>query len=303
MQKMIRRKVYYNPDDSKLYGQNVGDYPIHHFYSQNFTSRDTEAPLMVNTCGFDLMCRGVYRVRKNCNVCSVEIVREGEMEYKYGDTAYHCMPGDIFILHQESDNRMECVSDFAKTSCAGFCGNMLVSIFRQLHLSNVPFIRPSDPEPFFRLFDQIEELGREQDPQNFPLLFAAGYELLLRLAKIEQLKKRDYPPLLENILCYLEAEFSEKISMEKLSLAFRVSQGTIFSLFKRYLGCPPMEYLIRIRMNHAVRMLKECDDPIKKVASDCGYNDQLYFSQQFHRLYGISPSACRNSPQTPEPKL
>ena len=46
-------------------------------------------------------------------------------------------------------------------------------------------------------------------------------------------------------------------------------------------------------MDAAVQRLNETDDPIARIALDCGYADQSTFSRQFKQTVGISPAHYR----------
>ena len=49
-------------------------------------------------------------------------------------------------------------------------------------------------------------------------------------------------------------------------------------------------YLTRYRMKKAMSLLKDCRVKVYEVAEQVGYSDTAYFSAQFKKLIGISPS-------------
>ncbi|MDA3959842.1 MAG: AraC family transcriptional regulator [Planctomycetota bacterium] len=73
--------------------------------------------------------------------------------------------------------------------------------------------------------------------------------------------------------------------------ALSVSQ---FSLrFRRRFGLSPMRYLGEQRMAAAQRLLEQTGLTVQQVAWRVGFPDPLYFSRQFRRHAGLSPSAYR----------
>ena len=53
----------------------------------------------------------------------------------------------------------------------------------------------------------------------------------------------------------------------------------------------PKEYVLSKRISHAKSIIESGDfDTVKKVAAMVGYNDPLYFSKAFKKIYGFSPS-------------
>jgi AraC family transcriptional regulator len=52
-------------------------------------------------------------------------------------------------------------------------------------------------------------------------------------------------------------------------------------------------YLLRIRLAHAAKLLRETSQPIKQIATSVGYAHTNHFSTAFQRAYGISPARFR----------
>jgi len=63
--------------------------------------------------------------------------------------------------------------------------------------------------------------------------------------------------------------------------------------FKAVMGCAPQEFLIRQRLASAAELLRSTNFPIKTIADQCGYRDQLHFSQAFRKRYGLPPREWR----------
>lgn len=63
-------------------------------------------------------------------------------------------------------------------------------------------------------------------------------------------------------------------------------------LFKRETGMTPFQYLKNRRLENAANLLAVMvgRGNISETARLCGFSDPLYFSRQFHKKYGVSPS-------------
>lgn len=287
-----KKLVDYSRGDSKLVGVNIGRYPAHHFTVLPEPFEDQHAPLCVINCGFDVMSAGVSRQRENCDVCSFELVNEGEIVYETGGSVYRCLPGDVFVMHMHSNNRMECVSPLAKVSCVGFSGSLLNEILTDLHLHKVDYIRPNDPAPFFGRFERIARMAALDEPDRLTDIAAEGYRLLLQISS-ELRHRSGLPHLLREILAMFRAGVGERLRMDAVAKRFNISQSAFFGLFRRHIGTTPTEYLTRLRIRYAQRLLRESEFSIKEIASMCGYDNQMYFSQVFRRRCGISPGGFR----------
>ena len=55
-------------------------------------------------------------------------------------------------------------------------------------------------------------------------------------------------------------------------------------------NCAPKEYIISMRINYAERLLRSGQISVSEVASLCGYFEACYFSRDFRRRVGASPS-------------
>ncbi len=64
-------------------------------------------------------------------------------------------------------------------------------------------------------------------------------------------------------------------------------------LFKKETGLSPLEYLTRLRMRSAEKLLTAMwtnEYSVSEIARMCGYDDALYFSRVFKKYYGCAPS-------------
>ena len=59
------------------------------------------------------------------------------------------------------------------------------------------------------------------------------------------------------------------------------------------MGCPPQEFLIRLRLSKAADLMKGTSGSIGDIAAQCGYPNQLHFSRAFRKRYGLSPREWR----------
>ncbi len=65
--------------------------------------------------------------------------------------------------------------------------------------------------------------------------------------------------------------------------------------FKAAFGCAPMEYLERVRMEQAARLIEESELSMKEVARTVGYLDANNFSTAFKRFHGNTPQSHRRA--------
>ena len=92
--------------------------------------------------------------------------------------------------------------------------------------------------------------------------------------------------------------FRSEISIAGAARQFGFSPRSVQGVFRKTFGMNPKDYLLRCRMENAASLLLGKRYLINEIASLCGYADEHYFSNAFHRFYGCSPRSyvkSRNS--------
>ena len=100
---------------------------------------------------------------------------------------------------------------------------------------------------------------------------------------------------MRNMLQYIEAHFSEDISLDALAKSASISKSEALRCFKDTIQTTPLKYLTDLRLSKAARLLTESDLPINEISSMTGFNQQSYFGKCFKEKMGCSPSEFRSS--------
>lgn len=95
------------------------------------------------------------------------------------------------------------------------------------------------------------------------------------------------------VVDFLHENFGEPITTAELARRAGVSPSQFNRRFGQAFGTSARQYLIRIRIEAAARMLQESDETVATIALDCGFHDHAHFSRSFHRLMRCSPSDYR----------
>jgi|TARA_B110000467_G_C18300872_1_gene471283 AraC-like DNA-binding protein len=95
---------------------------------------------------------------------------------------------------------------------------------------------------------------------------------------------------LGKVLSHLEEHFMEDVNIDELVKASSMSRRSFFRAFPEVTGKTPQAYLLHLRMKKAVEMLEMTDRNITETAFDCGFQDSNYFSRQFKKIMGTTPS-------------
>ncbi len=95
------------------------------------------------------------------------------------------------------------------------------------------------------------------------------------------------------VLEFMAGHFREPLALTRAAERVFLSPSRLSHLFRRECGTSFSGYLLELRILAARRLLTGTDLPVGEVASRCGFTDPDYFSAQFRRRTGESPTGCR----------
>lgn len=97
----------------------------------------------------------------------------------------------------------------------------------------------------------------------------------------------------EQAAAYIRKHYQSKISYEILGEELRFHPNHIARCMIRNLGITPIEYVNRVRIDHAKILLISKDWSIEMISERCGFSNSAYFSRLFKKLEGVSPNEFR----------
>ncbi len=102
-----------------------------------------------------------------------------------------------------------------------------------------------------------------------------------------------YIKRLKHVLSYMEEHYAERITLDELADVAGVSPKYLCRTFEALTGETPIAYVTALRVESAMRMLRETDRSLPDIAMSCGFGDQSYFAKQFKRATGMTPGGYR----------
>ncbi len=162
-------------------------------------------------------------------------------------------------------------------------------------------------EPVFADNEQQEARG------HFDALLEASQRFPNRYCKIMSQLYSIFSFLLDNVLPqtrteaatpefylmraldFIDTNYFENITVEDIAADVGTSRKTLASVFSSLTGFSPKDYLIYYRLSKAVDLLRDPNMSMEMIAASVGYNDQFYFSKQFKKNLGMTPSECRKA--------
>lgn len=169
---------------------------------------------------------------------------------------------------------------------------------------DVPVLREVSGERDHVLSLMLEHFRIELTSRHQPsALFVQGIAQSLavhlvrhyRDPKTKSVKRRSALPAfkLRKVTELLEKQLGEEFNLARLAEAAGLSEFHFSRQFKKATSFSPSQYLIRLRMAEARRLLRETDRSVIDIGLDVGYSSPSHFGQIFRREVGVSPTDYR----------
>ena len=92
---------------------------------------------------------------------------------------------------------------------------------------------------------------------------------------------------------YIVEHYHERIGIETLASLTFLSVRQFERRFRHLFHMSAGEFILKVRINAAVRLLVESESSITQIALQCGFYDNSHFTRQFKSKMGISPIRFR----------
>lgn len=95
------------------------------------------------------------------------------------------------------------------------------------------------------------------------------------------------------VLQYMQEHFKEDIEISTLAGLSHLSVSQFHRSFKKLFRMPPLQFVLKLRIQEACKLLRHTDLNIGEITFRCGFNDQNYLARCFNKFIGISPTKYR----------
>jgi len=100
--------------------------------------------------------------------------------------------------------------------------------------------------------------------------------------------------VVRNVQLYIEENYADKVSFSSVSKKFAVGRRNFDRRFIKATGNTPVEYLQRVRVESAKKLLESTQKQISEVMYEAGYSDVKAFREVFRKVTGLTPLDYKN---------
>jgi AraC family transcriptional regulator len=95
---------------------------------------------------------------------------------------------------------------------------------------------------------------------------------------------------LRAVVEFIQSNLADDIPLLTLAIQAHISPFHFARLFRRTVGLPPHQFVLRLRIHRAIALLRAGRTPLAQVAVACGFHDQPHFIRAFRTVTGATPT-------------
>ena len=100
---------------------------------------------------------------------------------------------------------------------------------------------------------------------------------------------------LNEVIRYIDEHLDGEIRLAQLASIAHVSPAYFSTLFKRYNGLSPVEYVVHRRIQRAIELIRTTSMNLTDIAMSCGFNNSTNFYKAFRKVTGRTPVSYRKN--------
>lgn len=228
---------------------------------------------------------------------------DGYCRTRIGSAFYDSLPSTIFAMAPDTPHQ-----ELPSETLSRYVAVMIDTRFLQAQLA-VYGTSPGDIRNAMvcpsnqRLIDELKGFMTEYEeavPGFDAMMKASALKIThLVIRQFLEVKRPDcvivHRMAINKALDFLNEKYGEKISIHDLASSAGCSVSHFSRLFKDETGIAPSDYVMKVRLDCAKRMLRSDEKSVTQIALACGFNSSAYFSHCFSRAFGVSPSDYRKA--------
>lgn len=161
---------------------------------------------------------------------------------------------------------------------------------QQVMKTGKPIIRRVEPAPEMEGSPQLVETTK------LPIRDASGKSVGLigfhRPLETKQHFTQSLDKFCETVE-HMHLSATSHLCIKDLAQRAGLSESGFTRIFRAKIGISPLQYIKRVRVELACRLLLKTEDTVTSIAHECGFYDHAHFTRAFKSSMGMNPSEYR----------
>jgi len=245
----------------------------------------------------------------------IHFVEKGEGTFSIGGRRHAVEPGDIIILHSMEGNSFKPeVTDFRHVFVTFKFGESQFN--ENIHNFNMKLMQWKMPlksqnttEIQELLYSLHKAILTRSDGYMFHLKILLG-RLVFKIMEGIPTNPGDLPKssesirmstskgtreLVDRVIMFLHKNYHSQLCLNDIGRIVSLNPRYLCTVFKQVTGCTINEYLRKIRIEQAKRLLLYTTLSITDIALETGFGSSQYFSRIFRRMNKVDPRTYRKT--------
>ena len=230
----------------------------------------------------------------------LSIVFEGEVDFYNGSHHRICKKNEVSLSNSEEIHYSIPHYDCYEDKYVGYTIQINYQFLKSLipHIEKIYFDITNDninKEISYYMLE-IYHLFISQKEVKYIKIYAYILEIIAILYEKCQ-NKRDIlsTKKTKDILNYIHLHYQEDILLYEVAQYFGFSREYFSRFFKKEIGISFKQYLILLRLNQSLNLLKNKDLTILDISSQIGFSSEIQFINSFKKYYHMTPGQYRKS--------
>jgi len=99
---------------------------------------------------------------------------------------------------------------------------------------------------------------------------------------------------ISEVYTYIRENYNRPMTLREVARIVKMRPGSFGKYFKRVTGTGFVDYINQVRTNKACYELRETEDNVNNIASECGFGSITNFNRQFRKHTGTTPLEYRS---------
>ncbi|MQR88832.1 helix-turn-helix domain-containing protein [Bacillus megaterium] len=223
---------------------------------------------------------------------------KGRGELRVNDEVYIIKENEGMFLTPHVPHEYYPVTSEWQVCWVSFNGSVIDDIMLSLQFINSGKIVLTNAESLHRmlqeLMNRLEENHTSSTMQCSELLYSVILKLRQDSVYIESKSRLQQITQLNPVLRYIEEYYHQPLTLEALAQQLNVTEQYTCLLFQQSLGIRPFEYVTRVRIQKAKKLLlKNNQISVQDIARQVGYEHPSYFIKRFKEQENVTPTIFR----------
>lgn len=268
-------------------------------YSSDIKKSVSKQLISINNCG-ELRVDSDSHIRRYAGRNDYQLIYicEGHCVVTINGMVHIAYPGDC-ILYRPGETQDYLLSKKAqpRTYWIHFSGDICQKMIETLSLQNICLVKTAQNREIEHLVSSVCKHYNLNTP-NCEWICSGLMQSVLALLSNETQenhhtgggKGRDK---ISELISRVKMVPNLNITVSECAAFCNMSKPHFTRVFKQVTGMPPVQFMLRIRIDRAKELLDFTDKAIAEIAEASGFSDQNYFARTFKNLTGMSPTKYR----------